>query len=291
MLMKDNLHDNTIDTYSHPRYIKDAREAMEEIVSSMAVEISQLEGDLVIPLSGGIQSTFTASIAAAAGVKTDIVHVKRRGETFHGQESKNAHELAGFLKLPYRSIAVDDEDIIEHVKQSLNILSQHQEKYNITSKDVMNNVIWRILNKSFKDKIIIMGSGFNTLMGNGRAKNNNDLNKIVISSHKNFFNTAEYASFTLDNNDLFVPSLTNTVFDSFSKIEYNIFSSTNIIRQSASLLGVPDNTLRINHISPMDSLSVSRIINNKVISELREIGDNPRNEKDVIASMWIRNNQ
>ena len=75
MLMKNNLHDNTIDTYDHPRHINHPREAMEEIVSSMAIEMSQLEGNLVIPLSGGVQSTFTAAITAAAGVHADIVHL------------------------------------------------------------------------------------------------------------------------------------------------------------------------------------------------------------------------
>lgn len=290
MLMKNNLHDNTIDTYDHPRHINHPREAMEEIVSSMAIEMSQLEGKLVIPLSGGIQSTFTAAIAAAAGVHADIVHVNRSGEKSYGQESKNAHELAGFLKFPYRTISVDDEEIISYVKHSASILSHYQNEYQITSNDIMNNVIWRIINNNFQDKIIIMGSGFNTLMGNGRGKTNDELDKIVLSSHKRFFNTAQYASFSLENNDLFVPSLTNNVFDSFSKIEYSIFNSTNIIRQSASLLGVPDSTLRISHISPMDSLSINKIINNKVISELKESGEKPKSDNDVISSLWIKNN-
>lgn len=290
MLMKNNLHDNTIDTYDHPRHINHPREAMEEIVSSMAIEMSQLEGKLVIPLSGGVQSTFTAAIAAAAGVHADIVHVNRSGEKSYGQESKNAHELAGFLKLPYRTISVDDEEIISYVKHSASILSHYQNEYQITSNDIMNNVIWSIINNNFQDKIIIMGSGFNTLMGNGRGKTNDELDKIVLSSHKRFFNTAQYASFSLKNNDLFVPSLTNNVFDSFSKIEYSIFNSTNIIRQSASLLGVPDSTLRISHISPMDSLSINKIINNKVISELKESGEKPKSDNDVISSLWIKNN-
>lgn len=290
MLMKNNLHDNTIDTYSHPRYIINQSEAMEEIVSSMSVEMSQLDGDLVIPLSGGIQSTFTAAIAAAAGIKSNLVHVRRRGESSHDKESKNAHNLAEFLQLPYRSIAVDDNDILEHVKQSTSILSQYQEKSVITSKDIMNNVIWCIINKSFQDKTIIMGSGFNTLMGNGRGKTNDELNKIVLSSHKKFFQTAEYAGTTLNNNNLFVPSLTSPVFDSFSRIDYSIFHNTNIVRKSAFLLGVPSVALQIKHISPMDSLDVSQIINNKVISDLKELGDIPHNPQDTISSMWIRNN-
>lgn len=290
MLMKNNLHDNTIDTYDHPRHINHPREAMEEIVSSMAIEMSQLEGNLVIPLSGGIQSTFTAAITAAAGVHADIVHVNRSGEKSYGQESKNAHELAGFLKLPYRTISVDDEEIISYVKHSASILSRYKNEYQINSNDIMNNVIWRIINNNFQDKIVVMGSGFNTLMGNGRGKTNDELDKIVLSSHKRFFNTAQYASFSLENNDLFVPSLTNNVFDSFSKIEYSIFNSTNIIRQSASLLGVPDNTLRISHISPMDSLSINKIINNKVISELKESGEKPKSDNDIISSLWIKNN-
>lgn len=290
MLMKNNLHDNTINTYDHPRHINHPREAMEEIVSSMAIEMSQLEGNLVIPLSGGIQSTFTAAIAAAAGVHADIVHVNRSGEKSYGQESKNAHELAGFLKLPYRTISVVDDEIINYVKHSASMLYHHQNEYQITSNDIMNNVIWSIINNNFQDKIIIMGSGFNTLMGNGRGKTNDELDKIVLSSHKRFFNTAQYASFSLENNDLFVPSLTNNVFDSFSKIEYSIFNSTNIIRQSASLLGVPDSILKIRHISPMDSLSINKIINNKAISELKESGEKPKSDSDVISSLWIKNN-
>lgn len=290
MLMKNNLHDNTINTYDHPRHINHPREAMEEIVSSMAIEMSQLEGKIVIPLSGGIQSTFTAAIAAAAGVHADIVHVNKSGEKSYGQESKNAHELAGFLKLPYRTISVDDDEIINYVKHSASILSRYKNEYQINSNDIMNNVIWSIINDNFQDKIVVMGSGFNTLMGNGRGKTNDELDKIVLSSHKCFFKTAQFASFSLANNDLFVPSLTNSVFDSFSKIEYSIFNSTNIIRQSASLLGVPDSTLRIKHISPMDSLSINQIINNKVIAELRELGEKPKNDNDVISSLWIKNN-
>lgn len=289
MLIKDNLHDNTINTHDHPRHILEPKEAMEEIVSSMAIEMSQLNGDIVIPISGGIQSNFTAAIATAAGIHADIIHINRNGEKSYGQESRNAHELAGFLKLPYQSISVNDEEILSYTEESIKTLSQYKDNYKINSNDIMNNTIWSILDNHFKDKIIIMGSGFNTLMGNGRGKTNDDLNKRVIYSHKRFFKTAEYASFSLSNNDLFVPSLTKTVFNSFSKIEYSIFNTTNIIRQAASLLGVPDNTLRINHISPMDSLSINEIINKKVISELKKYGENPRNEKDIISSLWIRN--
>lgn len=309
MIVNDSMYTPSTVPVNQDRTIVTPQDAVEEIVSSLAIELSKVD-DVIIPLSGGVQSTFVAAVAAAAGVEATLVHVKRPGDQLFSRETKNANEVSSSLKLPYRSIAVNDDEIIAHVESvsyalGVDRLGENSDSNTDrsssaptkpwrapdqypTSRDVMNNVIWSILNKNISNSTIVMGSGFNILMGNGRGKNSTHLNNIVKEGYTKLTSTVTKTETIIGKNSVFVPSLSTDVFDSFGTIGYNVYRSTNIVRQACALLGVPDQCLKTNHISPMDSLSIVKVINLQAKKQLESVGDHPRDNNEAVASLWIR---